>query len=285
MIKLLALTLIVSTMLGAGLQIDRARLLSTLRDVSLLGRALVANFVLVPLFAYALIRLFHVQDEVALGIMLMAMAAGVPFLANAAGRKQGGSLAFALEASFIFAMLSVVTLPLTAALLLPPDSLAEVRPVKTLLPLVLFQLIPLLVGGFLSSRLPAKTLETLEKASRLVFFAAALGLVVVLFPKILSSFGAVYGDGHFLIIAAIGLFSVACGWLLGGPDRAYRRTLSIATMLRNIGTAMMIATSTSGENGATLIAPAVISYFVINFALSFVFRIYYKRTAAAPAAA
>jgi predicted Na+-dependent transporter len=84
--KIRALVMIVSVMLAAGLQVDRQRLVETLRQCGLLGRALFANFVLVPICAILLVRLFHVEPGIFIGIVLMAMARGVPFLVNSAGR-------------------------------------------------------------------------------------------------------------------------------------------------------------------------------------------------------
>ncbi|MEO6835986.1 MAG: hypothetical protein ABI231_08780, partial [Candidatus Tumulicola sp.] len=99
--KIVALVMVVSTMLGAGLLIDRQHLVETLRQYGLLARAFAANFLLVPLCAVLLVRFFHVETGVSTGIVLMAMAPGVPFLVNSAGRAGGGSLSFAITISFV----------------------------------------------------------------------------------------------------------------------------------------------------------------------------------------
>jgi BASS family bile acid:Na+ symporter len=280
--KILALIMIVSTMLGAGLQLERERLLIALRDYSLLVKALIANFVLVPAVAFVLVRAFHVDTDVSIGILLMSMAPGVPFLVNSAGRNQGGSLAFALEIAFLFSTISVVTIPFTASLVFPPDVLAKVPAAHFLTTLLLFQLVPLIAGALIGARLDSATAEKTTKVLHLVFLAAVLVLVVLLAPKLWESVGAVYGYGHLLIIAGIGLFSLAAGWLLGGPKREYRRTLSIATLMRNIGLCALVGTS---EFAGTLVVPAVLSYFFITFVLSLPVRMYYKRTKAAVAGA
>jgi BASS family bile acid:Na+ symporter len=272
---MLALVMIVSTMLGAGLQADRERLLETLRNVPLLLKALAANFVLVPLFAWALVRGLHVDSDVSIGILLMAMAPGVPFLVNSAGRKQGGSLAFALEIAFLFSALSVVTIPLTAQLMFPPDVLAGVPAAHFLTTLVLFQLIPLVIGALVAPRLAPAAADRIVNVLHLIFLAAVAVLAVLLISKLIESVGSVYGFGHLLIIAAAGLFSLAAGWLLGGPDRQYRRTLSVATLMRNIGLCALIGTS---EFKGTLVVPTILTYFFVTFVLSLPVRVYYKRT-------
>jgi bile acid:Na+ symporter, BASS family len=281
-VQLVALVMIVSTMLGAGLQVDWEKLKGTARSYGLLARALLANFILVPLFAWLLVTGLHVEGDVSIGILLMAMAPGVPFLVNSAGRKQGGSLSFALEIAFLFSALSILTIPLTAELLLPADALAAVPAQKFLTTLVLFQLVPLVAGALLAPRLEASLVARSVKALHWIFLVATIVLIVLIFPKVVSSIASVYGLGHLLEIAAVGLFSAVAGWFLGGPERTYRRTLSIATLMRNIGLCALIGESSFAD---TLVVPTVIAYTLITFALSLPFRVYYQRTAksAAPA--
>ena len=280
--KILALIMIVSIMFSAGLQVDRQRLSQTLRQYGLLGRALLANFVLVPLFALLLVRLFHVNSEVAIGIVLMSMAPGVPFLANSAGRSGGGSLSFALTISFFFAALSVITIPLTIALIAYFVPAAPVPPVpiaRFLTTLVAFQLVPLVLGGLIGPRLPAATADRLVKILHLVFLGSSLVLVVLIFPRIVSSVASVYGFGQLTIIAAVGIFSVAAGWLLGGPDRQYRRTLSIATLMRNIGLCALVGTNP--QFAGTLVVPTIFAYFIVTFLISLPVRVYFAKTKSA----
>jgi bile acid:Na+ symporter, BASS family len=93
--------------------------------------------------------------------------------------------------------------------------------------------------------------------------------------------GAVYGFGRLAVIAAIGIFSLAAGWLFGGPEQEHRRTLAVATDLRNIGLCLVVATAQFAD---TLAVPAIIAYFVVTFCLSIPVRIYLKRTTPAIAA-
>ncbi|HEY5427028.1 MAG TPA: hypothetical protein VIJ77_10790 [Candidatus Tumulicola sp.] len=273
--KILALIMIVSTMLGAGLQVDIQRLVATLRQYGLLARALLANFVLVPLVAVLLVRAFHVEAGVATGIVLMSIAPGVPFLANSAGRSGGGSLSFALTISFCFAALSVVTIPLTIGLVLPPSAWARIPIASFLTTLVGFQLIPLVAGAILGPYLGARA-EKVARVLHVVFLVTALVLTILIFPRVVSSLSSVYGFGHLLIIAAVGAFSIIIGWLFGGRDRQYRRTLSIATLMRNIGLCALIGTGPAFLH--TLVVPTIVAYFIITFVLSIPLRVYFKRT-------
>lgn len=279
--KIVSVVMLVSLMLGAGMEINREHLMAALRDVGLMSRALLANFILVPLFGYVLVRLFHLDGPIAVGFLLMAIAPGVPFLVRAAGRKPGGSLGFAAALAFIMPALSIVTIPLTAALVLPADEDAHVPGLKLALTLVLFQLVPLLIGLLIADRAPALA-QKLTRPLTLVFFVAVLALLVILGPALIKAITSVYGSHAMLAALVIVLLSMATGWILGGPQDANRRTLSIATALRNIGTCAVIATASFPD---TLVGPTVLTYFLVQFIVTVIFRIYFGRTAPAAAPA
>ncbi len=154
---------------------------------------------------------------------------------------------------------------------------------KFLTTLIGFQLVPLIVGALAGPRLTPPVLEKAVKICHLVFFAAALVFLVVIFPDLVQSVSKVYGYGHILIIACVALFSLGIGWLLGGPRRDYRRTLSIATLIRNIGLCTLIATDPAFAN--TLVLPTVFTYFIVTFVISLPVRVFYARTKGTAASA
>ena len=273
--KLAALVMLVALMLQAGTEIDPAHLREALGNRGLLGRALLANFVIVPIFAVLLARLFALSDDVAIGFLMMAVAPGVPFLVRAAGRKPGGSLGFAAALAFIMPALSIVTIPIMAAFSSRVDVAVHVPFANLIVSLVAFQLVPLVAGFLIAARAPALAAK-LRRPLTIVFAAAVVTLVALLGPKLVTSVAAVYGSRGMWAILVLVLLSIATGWVLGGPQREYRRTLSIATALRNIGTCTVIATATFPD---TLVGPTVLTYFLIQFVVTIVLRVYFNRTA------
>lgn len=227
-----------------------------------------------------LVRLFRLDAQVAIGFLLMAIAPGVPFLVRAAGRKPGGSLGFAAALAFVMPALSIVTIPLTARFIFPPDVAAHVPFMQLLITLGVFQLVPLLIGIFVADGAPALAMK-LQRPLVLVFFAAVIVLLIMLGPTLAKAVVSVYGSRGILAILVLVLLSLCTGWFLGAPRREYQRTLSIATALRNIGTCAVIATASFPD---TLVAPTVLTYFIVQFLVSLIVRIYFQRTAA-PASA
>lgn len=265
--------MLVSLTLGAGLQVDRGHLLAVLKNFGLLLRALLANFVIVPLLGVLMVRLFRLPEHIATGILLMAIAPGVPFIL-AGARKKGGRLALAVELAIVLPLLSIVTVPLTAALVLPPGAEAKLPVGQFMVTLVLFQLLPLLVGIGVGTKWPAVAAR-LGRPLQIVFFVAVIALFAILGPKLVRDVGSIYGSYGMLAMLCLVLLSMATGWLLGGPAREDRRILGIGTLLRNIGLAALIASTSLGSR----VEATVLTYLLIQIVASTLFGVYFTRTA------
>ena len=83
------LLFVVTTMLAMGLSLTLSQILAPLRHVRLVVLALVANFVLVPLLAFALTRIISLSQPLKIGLILLGAAAGAPFLPKLAQFARG----------------------------------------------------------------------------------------------------------------------------------------------------------------------------------------------------
>ncbi len=270
--KIIAIVLLVSLMLHTGLQVNVAHLKAVLRDYGLLARAFLANFIIVPLLGVLFVRVvFHLSEPIATGVLLMAICPGVPFVVLSGGRRKGGSLGLAVSLAFLLPALSIVTVPITASLVLPGS---EISANSVVVSLVVFQLVPLLLGMLVSARAP-QVAARLLRPLLLIVLVVVIALLVVLGGPIARAIGTVYGSLGLLAMACIVLLSLLTGWILGRRERAYRRTLSIGTGLRNIGLAALLATSAFGRGD---VAAAVLTYFIIQMILATLLGVFYTRT-------
>jgi len=74
------LVFVVTSMLAMGLSLTVAQIVEPLQDLRLVGKALLANFVLVPLIAYVILLVIPLTEAQSIGLILLATAAGAPFL-------------------------------------------------------------------------------------------------------------------------------------------------------------------------------------------------------------
>jgi BASS family bile acid:Na+ symporter len=195
----------------------------------------------------------------------MAISPGVPFLPLIAGTKKGGSAGLATGLAVILPAVSIITVPITAPLVLPADAAAHITLASFIVSLLLIQLLPLCVGLFIRARFD-KIAPTLTKLVAIVLIVAAVVVLFYLVPQMGKAFAAVYGSR--------GLMASLLIIVLGGKTAEYRVTLSISTIMRNIGLATLIAT----ENFHDTVAGAVVlAYFVMQFIFANVIGMYFKR--------
>lgn len=267
-VMLLALTF------GTGLQVNRQHLVAVLHDAWLMARVVLANVVIVPILGVLVARVFHLQSDVAIGFLLMAIAPGVPFILSNA-RERGGHLALAIALAFVLPVLSLFTIPITADLLVVAGGSPLHVPIGQFVgTLVLLQLVPLLAGMFVGERFPAFA-PRLVRPLHVAFLVAVLVLLALLAPKILHGILTVFGSNGMLAMLTLVLLSIATGWLLGGPFAENRRILALGTALRNVGLCALIASRFPGAG----VAATVMTYFLIQFLITTLFGAYFKRTA------
>lgn len=273
--NVVVIILLVSLMLQTGMNLNWENFRSAFGNYGLLSRALLANIVLVPLFALLVVRAFGLDEYIAIGIMLMAIAPGVPVVVRSGGRAAAGSLGFALALGFLMPTIAVVTAPLTARLLFPAAAAAEVPIVRTILSLVLLQVAPLALGMLTAARAPALAAK-LGKPLLLLFALSIAALFVLLGPALAKSIVTVYGSYGIITAVVVVAFSLAIGWLLGGPDVRYRHTLAIGTALRNVGLASLIATVSFPGTAAVAM---VLAYFIVQIVASAIAGKYFAHSA------
>src|SRR4051794_5882215 len=87
-------TFVLSSMLAMGLSLSVTQIVNPLKSVRLVALSLVANFILMPLAALGLARLLALDEPLGIGLLLLGVAAGAPFLPKLA-QVAKGNLAFA----------------------------------------------------------------------------------------------------------------------------------------------------------------------------------------------
>ncbi len=280
LVKICTIVLLVSLTFGAGLEINREHFVNVLKNRGLIARALLANVVIVPLLGVIIVALFHLPEYVGIGILLMAISPGVPFAIQAAGRAKGGSQGFAVVLVVLLQAVSVITVPLMLLWVLPGDAKAHISMGSFVLKVVLFQIVPLVLGYLVSQRAPAVASKLLRPMA-LIFLVSAIGLIALLSGKIGAAFADIYGSGGLTASLCLVVLSVVTGLLLAGKQLEYRRTLAIGTTLRNIGLAAVVATANFPDTDAP---GAVMTYLVIQFAIATIVGVYFGRKAKAGAA-
>jgi bile acid:Na+ symporter, BASS family len=236
------LSFVVSSMLAMGTGLTVAKITEPLRNARLLVLALLANFVLMPLGAFALGKVLWLEEPFGIGLLVLGCAAGAPFLPKLAELAKG-NLAFAVGAMVLLMVVTVGYLPVVLPLLLEGVS---VDPWKIARSLILLMLLPLAVGLALKAyyeAMAARVKPALDWISNVSLILLVLLISAANIDKVLDVFGTRGILAGLLFIA----FGFAIGWLLGGPGNDTRRVLALGTAQRNIAAALVVGSQSFSD--------------------------------------
>ena len=140
----------VTSMLSVGLSYTVRQIVDPLRNARLVIPALVANFVLVPLLAFAVTRILSLDRTLEIGLILLATAAGAPFLVQLV-RAAGGDPALSAGLLVLLLVATLAYMPLVVPLALPG---VTVSTGSIAVSLVTTMLLPLVIGLAVEARSP-----------------------------------------------------------------------------------------------------------------------------------
>ena len=258
------LSFVVSSMLAMGAGLTVPQIFAPLRNARLVVLALLANFVLMPLGAFALAKVLWLDEPLGIGLLLLGCAAGAPFLPKLAELAKG-NLAFAVGAMVLLMAVTVGYLPIVLPLLLPG---VMVDPWKIARSLVLLMLLPLAAGLALKARyevLARRAKPVLGKISNVSLILLVVLITAANLDKVLQVFGTRGILAGLLFIA----WGFGTGWLLGGPDANSRRVMALGTAQRNIAAALVVASqSFSDPKVVVMVIVVAIAGFIILMPLA-----------------
>ena len=136
---LLTLVFVVTSMLAMGLSLTVAQIIAPLRNARLVLLALLANFVLVPLLAYLISLVIPLSDGLRVGLILVATAAGAPFLPKLTEVARGNT-AFSVGLMVLLMVVTILYMPIVLPFLIQG---VTVEPWDIARSLIILMLIPL----------------------------------------------------------------------------------------------------------------------------------------------
>jgi BASS family bile acid:Na+ symporter len=231
------LTFVVTSMLATGLSLTVAQILQPLKNARLVILALVANFVLVPLLAFAITRLLPLDESLQVGLIVLSTVAGAPFLVKEVQAAKG-NISLGVGLMFLLMIVTILYVPLVLPLLLPG---IEVNPWDIAKSLIVTMLIPIILGLLIRANAAddaqhwAPRLNKFSGVALLLMLVTGLGLNVANIISLIGSWG-------FLALILFVVGSLLIGFVLGGRDPAVRSVLGLGTAQRNVAAAILVST-------------------------------------------
>jgi len=222
-------------MLAMGLSLTVQMIAQPLKSPKTVVLALIGNFVVMPVVTIALLYALPLQEDIAIAFVVLALAAGAPFLPKLAQFAKA-DIAYAVGLMTLLMVATVVILPIFLPLLIPGIS---INPWDIVKPLLLLLLLPLGIGLLIRQRYE----EFAKNAAKLLNSVTTVSLLALLFlffivywDEILSTFGtgAILFSVFFIAIALV------AGYLIS-PTAGARRVSSLGTAQRNISVGILVA--------------------------------------------
>lgn len=245
-------------------------------------RSLLSVVVMFPLLVIILLRVFDLNSEVTTGLAILAAAPGAP-MTYKRSTMAGGQPIYTASLQLTLASLAILITPIILGIFyaLFELNIEQVSVFEVGKQIAVVQFLPIGIG-ILLQKIGTNFVAVIRKPlGILANFFLALLVAILLIPVLKM----VLQVGLLPIVAIIILVAVSLtiGYLLGDLSlfrqesalaKDERSALSIATIARNLGLAMLIV-NLSGEEKAVL--PTLLAYTIVGALVAVPFSLWSKR--------
>jgi len=226
----------VGSMLTVGFRYSVQEIVKPLRDIPGVITAVVANFVLVPLLAVAILWLIRIETPLAIGLMVVSVAAGAPMLIRLTQMARE-PVSFAASIMVLLLVVTMIYMPIVIPRLASGDPISAMAIAR---PLLLTMLLPLCLA-FVVRALSPRTAETLLPWAGKITNVALYIMVAATVMGNLDAVLGVFGKGAILSALLLIAGAFAIGYLVGTFDKREKIVLGFGTAQRNFGAATVVA--------------------------------------------
>lgn len=206
----------------------------------------IAQYLIMPFLAFALTKLLHLPNAIALGLILVGCCPG-GVSSNIMSYLCGGDVAFSVGMTTVSTLLSPIMTPLMVSLLASGAQIS-IKGLPMFVSIIETVIVPIAIGFVLNHAL--RESQTYQEVQKVMPGVAVLGLACVV-GGVISSQGANFFASGAVIFAAV-LLHNSLGYLLGygagkltGMNTAKKRTISIEVGMQNAGLATNLATTSA----------------------------------------
>ena len=257
----LAISLII-IMLGMGLSLVKNDFLRIFKYPKAIIVGLLNQLILLPIIAFALILIFNVNTDIAIGIMILAACPGGA-TSNLITHLAKGDTALSVSLTAANSIVTIITIPFVINLALTQflnvGEMIQLNIPQTIAQIFIIVIIPIAIGMAIKhyqSNFAKKMEKPVKFASAIVLLLVIIGIVLKEKSNLVSYFqqAGLIALTLNIVTMAIGLFSAKIAKL----SQKQAVSISIESGIQNGTMAIAIAT-VSLSNTAFAIAPAVYS--------------------------
>ncbi|WP_291779426.1 bile acid:sodium symporter family protein [Cecembia sp.] len=260
-------------MLGMGLSLS----IKDFKNIVLFPKAgilgLVNQLILLPLFGFALVKLFGLTGALAVGVMILAACPGGA-TSNLITHLSRGDIALSISLTAVTSFITIITIPLIVnfAIVHFGEEGSIMLPVgETIIQIMGVTVIPVSFGMFLKKRFPGLS----QKADRPVRIASAVFFTLIIFAAILKERESIVA--FFIltgpVMLSLNILTLVVGYFLATAfvlPKRQRLTISIESGIQN-GTLGILIAATLLKNSEMTIPIAIYSLIMFMTATLVIF--------------
>lgn len=260
LIPLFGLLFVVGSMLAMGLSLTVQMIAKPLKNLKTVALALLSNFVVMPAVTIALLYVLPLQEDIQIGFVVLALAAGAPFLPKLAQFAKA-DIAYAVGLMTLLMVTTVVVLPIFLPLLI---SGVAINPWDIVKPLLLLLLLPLGIGLVVRQRYE----DFAQHAAKLLNSVTTISLLALLFLFFIAYWNEIintFGTGTIVFAVIFIAIAITAGYLLSPKQAGARRVSSLGTAQRNISVGILVAAVNFADRPLVGITVLIVSLVALVF--------------------
>ena len=242
---------VMGTMMTVGLGLSISKLIKPFKNIKMLTLVLIANFIIVPLFAFLLIWALPVPEGVRIGIILLSMGGGAPFIPKIVEIAEA-SVCNGTGVMLLLTIVTILYMPIVVPLVFSDASVSSWEITRSL---IFTMLIPLSIGLYIKalfSDIAARIQPFSIKITNLTVLILII-CVIYLYTEVIIV------HAHALpIVILFFLGATGIGYFIGRKSRDGRIILSVGTGLRNPPIAMLVASQHFSTEPMASITPLLV---------------------------
>jgi len=243
---------VVGSMLTLGLGLTVRKIIAPYKKIKPLILALMANFIFVPLFAFYLVQWLPMPEGVRIGIILLSLGAGAPFVPLIVGVAKG-DVGGSVGLMVLLLGMTIILMPLVIPFVLPGTMLSSIEIAKSLLTIMLLPLVSALCFNAFFPNIAVR----LQAFTRKITGISVFGLIVAVLYLYTD---VIVGNANVLMLISIFfLGAVMIGGFMGGRNRHARISLIVGTGLRNPPVAILVASQNFSTEPLAAIVPLLLA--------------------------
>ncbi|MDX9701875.1 MAG: bile acid:sodium symporter family protein [Candidatus Auribacterota bacterium] len=260
------------TMFGIGAILDKEDFKRIAGSPLIVLLGTVAQFTVMPLGAYVVAKLFNLQPELALGLIVAGTAPGA-MASNVMCYIAGADTAYSVSLTTVSTLLTPIMIPGLTYLL--ANSIIHVPFMSMFFDVIYTVILPLITGFWLRHVFDKRMTKIIKifPAVSATFIIFICSLVIAINKSYLSMItGIVFGA-----VITLNVSGLTAGFLIGhlfGLSTRRKRTLSIEIGMQNAGLGTILVLNNFGERSAIPTAAFVFVCIITASILSEIWRRY-----------